>query len=99
QSSVYVSPLTLPLTPRELDPALRDPDAGLRAQKRILGVGPLAAHALVGPEFPELRPQGIREGDVARTAARGDRGANPNAGPRRAVGSVDVADVEADELG
>src|SRR5437016_4117163 len=39
--------LDLPLSPRELDAPLRDPDTGLRTQERVAGSRPFAACALV----------------------------------------------------
>src|ERR1041384_1342322 len=89
----------LPLPPRELDPALGDPDAGLGAEERVLWSRPFATGALVGPEAPQLRCQRVGEEDVARAAALGDLGADPDTRPGRPVRREHVADVEADDLG
>src|SRR5437899_490803 len=75
------------------------PECALQAEERILGTGTLATHALVRPEPPELRHQRVRQEDVPRPAPFRDLGANPDAGPGRAVGKVNVADVKADDLG
>jgi hypothetical protein len=64
--------LLLPRPEGELDPAWRDPPAGLRAEERVLRSEPLAPYGLVPPELPELGQQGVRQEDVATPATLGD---------------------------
>src|ERR1044071_7150220 len=84
----------LPLPPRELDPALRDPDAGLRAEEGVAVGRALATCSLVGPEPAELRQERVGEEDIATTATLRDLGADSYPRTGSAIRKVNVSDVE-----
>jgi hypothetical protein len=90
--------LDLPSTDDDLDATPRDPSSGDTTQERCPGFDTLATCSLVGPELPQLGQQGVREEDIARTAALGDLGPQVDAGPGLSVREEDVAHVEAHEF-
>jgi len=68
--------LHLPGPESELDAALADAHPGLGAEEGVAGRKPLAPCRLVGPEFPQLEGQGVRQENIARAATLGDLGAD-----------------------
>ena len=81
-----------------LEPALREPLAGLVAEQGSVRGDGLAGPQLVPPEPLQLRQEGIREEDIADAAALGDLTAQADPGSRPAIGEVDIPDVQPDDF-
>jgi hypothetical protein len=93
------SRLHLPGSECELDAALADTNAGLRAEEGIPRLQPFPPFRLVRPEFPEFTHQRIRQENVARPAALCDFGADSEAIPRSPLGAIDIYHVQSYNFG
>jgi len=90
----------LPSPEGELDPAPRDPAAAsLGTEEWVSGLETFSLTGLPVPESSKLTPQRVGQEHVSRPAALDEFGPEPNSGPWRAVRGVDIADVQAYDLG
>src|SRR6267143_2354887 len=91
--------IDLPGPEGKLDAAGRDAAPTLTAKERIPRRHALSAAPLVRPEPPELGHQSVRPEDVAGPAVLGDLGTQPDSVLGLAIRCVDIADVQAYNLG
>jgi|GEM_PF-3907461 len=70
------SSLHLPGSESELNAALADADAALRAEEGIPGLQSLSPSRLVRPILPEFTHQRVRQENIARSPTLGDFGAD-----------------------
>ena len=85
--------LHLPGPERELDAALADADAGLRAEEWIAWLQPFPASRLVCPELPEFTHQRVGQEDIALAPTLGDFWPDIQASPRGSIIYVDIPHV------